>query len=118
MKGHPSGPDGLPPPPPHYTADISKDAFPSRSAPGPVTGVAPGAPKGKAGLAIAAALLFPFGVPSVVCGHLALRRMAKGEVTIDMVDARVLAWFGLAMGYMMTAGYLFMGVVAAMTFLT
>ncbi|MBE1533729.1 hypothetical protein [Actinomadura algeriensis] len=116
MNGHSSGPHGHPTPPPHYTTEVSKDA--GRATPGPAAVPGPeigpgiaGASKGKARLALAAMLLFPFGIPSVICGHLALHRMAKGEVTIDMVDARAIAWFGLAMGYMMTALFLFMALV-------
>ncbi|OLT13522.1 hypothetical protein BJF79_20360 [Actinomadura sp. CNU-125] len=91
---------------------MSRDVH--RGTPGPAAagpGIADGPAKGKARLALAAMLLFPLGVPSVVCGHLALHRTAKGEASIDMVDARVIAWFGLAMGYMMTALFLFMALI-------
>ncbi|RSN46617.1 hypothetical protein [Actinomadura sp. WAC 06369] len=64
-------------------------------------------------LAVAAVCLFPFGVPAVVCGHLARRRWRAGEVTIDMVDARTVALWGMALGYLMTAFYLSAAVLVA-----
>ncbi|MFV2176208.1 hypothetical protein ACFHW2_22140 [Actinomadura sp. LOL_016] len=116
MKAHSSG---HPTPPPHYTTEVSKDAgVRAMSGPAAAQG-ASGPPKGRSpALAVAAVLLFPLGVPAVVCGHLARRRWRKGEVTIDMVDARFIAAWGMVMGYMMTAFYLMMGALAASTFLT
>lgn len=69
-------------------------------------------------LAVAAVCLFPLGVPAVVCGHLARRRWRKGEVTIDMVDARSVALWGMVLGYMMTAFYLFAAILAASVLLS
>ncbi|GGV41742.1 hypothetical protein GCM10010182_77970 [Actinomadura cremea] len=115
VKAHPSG---HPTPPPHYTTEVSKDAG-VRAAHGPAAQGAAGSSKGRSpALAVAAVLLFPLGVPAVVCGHLARRRWRKGEVTIDMVDARFIAAWGMVMGYMMTAFYLMMGALAASALLT
>ncbi|MEV5825022.1 DUF4190 domain-containing protein [Spirillospora sp. NPDC052242] len=115
---HPSGPEGHLKPPPHYTAEVSKDAI-GRITPAPSAPHGPAAAKGKSpALAVAAVCLFPLGVPAVVCGHLARRRWRKGEVTIDMVDARSVALWGMVMGYMMTALYLLVAATAAWTLLT
>ncbi|MFD0904447.1 hypothetical protein [Actinomadura sediminis] len=114
MKGHPSGPQGPLQPPPHHTAEVSRDAI-GRAAPAPAADAARGR---SPALAVAAVCLFPLGVPAIVCGHLARRRWRKGEVTIDMVDARSIALWGMVMGAMMTAFYLFAAVLVASTLLT